>query len=212
MSALPTTLPTASGDTSGDATLVILICGGVAKMVHRAWLIDGGRAAESALSRQILGTTEGLRGSNTIVVEERAFDRLCVWLEHGDERMQEELTKENAGELLEAAGYFCLDRLQDAIHVELSRRQTMKEALERDVKIRRELQETLESDVKIWRQLSGSQCCLAQVKAAQVKAAQIKAAQVTVNVGPPLTTAGAFSLGPSLGSWIVRLRTRSPTA
>ena len=125
-----------------NATLTVLV-NGVPKHVRRSWFIDGGRAAESALARQILGTAEGLGGSNVLHIEEEAFDRVCDWLERGDIQMLEELTQDNAGELLEAADYFCLDRLQGAIHAELRRRlQVMEETLH-----------TLERDVKMWREL-----------------------------------------------------------
>ena len=99
-----TTLPVAPD----NATLTIAV-NGVPKVVHRSWLVEGGRAAGSALARLILGTTEGLGGSDAVHVEagHEAFDSVCGWLEFGDSHMLAELTPENAGALLETAGYLC---------------------------------------------------------------------------------------------------------
>ena len=140
LSELSVALPAPTED--GILTVVV---NGEAKVVHHSWLVDGGRAAGSALAKQILGTMEGLHGSGVIHVEAgcETFDRICGWLEHGDDHILKDLTHENAPALVRAAGYFCLDRLLDVVDVEMRRRiQCMEDALY-----------PLERDVKMWRDL-----------------------------------------------------------
>jgi hypothetical protein len=121
---------------------------GSLKKVSASWLSPGGRAHDSILAKQILGT-EGLEGSDTITLRFRpafgtgpafdlAFDQLLEWLEHGSV----ELTIENAPALLAIADYFGLGALVGSANLELTRLAIAHE---------KALLGPIEDKVKMWR-------------------------------------------------------------
>lgn len=131
----------------GEDDEVTVVVNGEPKVVRRSWLVDTGRAAGSGLAKQILGTTEGLRGSDTIHIESGCdtFDRVLSWLEHGDDAILNDLTRENAPALLEAAEYFCIDRLQGVIDARLRELRADAHSLQREAKMWRDLHSKIQS-------------------------------------------------------------------
>ena len=114
---------------------------GTEKFVSKDWLEDGGRAAGSALAKQILGTEEGLQGTTRIIMDESfasEFDLLIVWLAIGDSHLKTSLTEENASNLFALASYYNLDQLEASIQEEQKRRD--EEERLKEERQRRELQ------------------------------------------------------------------------
>jgi hypothetical protein len=96
------------------------------KFVSRDWLEGKGRAAESVLAKQVLGTKEGLQGSSHLTIEEEllpVLDVLLLWFFMGDKYLETDLTEENASALHALAQYFALDKLEIAIKQEQERRE-----------------------------------------------------------------------------------------
>lgn len=96
------------------------------KFLSKDWLIEEGRAANSVLAMQVLGTKEGLHGSAALTLDEEfvpIFDRLLLWISTGDRYLESNLTEENASALNGLAQYFGLERLEQAIEVEQKKRE-----------------------------------------------------------------------------------------
>jgi hypothetical protein len=96
------------------------------KFLSKDWLIEGGRAANSVLAMQVLGTKEGLQGSASLTVDEDfvpVFDMLLLWILMGDQYLESNLTEENASALNGLAQYFGLEQLEQAIEMEQKKRE-----------------------------------------------------------------------------------------
>jgi hypothetical protein len=96
------------------------------KYMSREWLEGKGRAAESALAKQVLGTKEGFQGSSHLTIEEEllpVLDALLLWLSMGDKYIETRLTEENSSSLHALAQYFALDKLEIVIKQEQARRE-----------------------------------------------------------------------------------------
>ena len=126
---------------------------GTVKYLARDWLENGGRAADSVLAKQVLGTEQGLAGSDAITIDdelEAAFDLVVVWLAMGNERLEMLLTEENASMLFELAEYFDLKDLQKAIRDEEGRREKEdEEKRQKQLEARLRLQRTAERQGKL---------------------------------------------------------------
>jgi DNA-binding protein H-NS len=98
------------------------------KFLLKDWLIEGGRAANSVLAMQVLGTKEGLQGSTALTVDQElvpVFDMLLLWILMGDQYLESttNLTEENASALNALAQYFGLEQLEQAIEMEQKKRE-----------------------------------------------------------------------------------------
>jgi len=124
-----------------DNAIGILV-NGEERFLAKDWIIESGRGADSILSKQVLGTKEGLTACTEFELETSlagVFDMLQLWLALGPVYLQDSLTEENASALFALASYFDLDKLQKAIkteqekRVELARKeeQERRDALER---------------------------------------------------------------------------------
>jgi hypothetical protein len=107
-------------DLSGDDENIIkvIINGHHEKMFSMDWLTGNGRAADSILAMQLLGTKEGFQGTCELRLDESlvpTVDLLILWLTMGDDSLKSNLTQENASKIHALAQYFCLKRLEDAI-------------------------------------------------------------------------------------------------
>jgi hypothetical protein len=101
------------------------------KQMNRSWLVDGGRAAGSALAEEILGTgtDAGLQGSTEIHVPgvpdsdfDVAFDLLCAWLRgENDEDLYKTLTLKNCPAFSKMASYCRCRPLEKDIQREWNR-------------------------------------------------------------------------------------------
>jgi hypothetical protein len=129
----PSIMTTQSDDSEQDLALLnednairVIINETHEKFLSIDWLIEGGRAANSVLAMQVLGTNEGLQGSTALTVDEEfvpVFDMLLLWILMGDHYLESDLTEENASALNGLAQYFGLDQLEQAIDVEQKKRE-----------------------------------------------------------------------------------------
>jgi hypothetical protein len=95
------------------------------KFLSKDWLIEDGRASNSVLAMQVLGTKEGLQGTAVLTVDEEfvsVFDMLLLWISMGDQYLESNLTEENASALNGLAQYFGLEHLEQAIEAEQTKR------------------------------------------------------------------------------------------
>jgi hypothetical protein len=96
------------------------------KFLSKDWLIEDGRASNSVLAMQVLGTKEGLQGTAVLTVDEEfvpVFDMLLLWISMGDQYLESNLTEENASALNGLAQYFGLEQFEQAIEVEQTKRE-----------------------------------------------------------------------------------------
>jgi hypothetical protein len=96
------------------------------KFLSKDWLIEDGRASNSVLAMQVLGTKEGLQGTAVLTVDEEfvpVFDMLLLWISMGDQYLESNLTEENASALNGLAQYFGLEQLEQAIEAEHRKRE-----------------------------------------------------------------------------------------
>ena len=117
--------PTSLAYLNEDNAIRILVNETEEKFVAKDWLIGDGRAANTILAKQILGTTEGLQGSADITVDDDClgvFDTMLLWLLLGDAHLQASLTEENASLIYKLADYFGLEALKSAIEAEQKQR------------------------------------------------------------------------------------------
>lgn len=119
-----------SKDFSSVTQLRILFNDEHEKMISMCSITGTGRAANSALALQILGTkTEDgdvmIRGNENLKIDNEflpVLDLLLQWLQVGDTCLQSSLNDDNASLLYGLAEYFSIFNLIDAIELEKKRR------------------------------------------------------------------------------------------
>ena len=124
-----------------EENAIRIMLNGQEKFLVKNWMEGpNGRGANSVLSKLVLGTTEGLKGSNEIEVEASlvdAFDVIQIWLALGDAYMGDLLQEDNASQVYELASYFGLDHLQTAVETEQAQRVILDQQRKKEEALRR---------------------------------------------------------------------------
>lgn len=109
-----------------DSTSILLneensirvVVNGDEKLLAKEWLAGDGRAVNTILAKQILGTEEGFQGTKILTLNEELFpyfDLVIDWLCKEDDHTRLVLSAENAVQLNDLALYFGLDGLLNVI-------------------------------------------------------------------------------------------------